>query len=52
MRGRARCIAPASGSSDFLTAVVGSAATRAECERRLRDLGARFEAQIDIVGAP
>ncbi len=45
-------IPPAAGSSDFLTAVVGSAPTRAECERRLRSLGARFEAQIKIVEAP
>lgn len=42
-------IPPASGSSDFLTAVVGSGATRAECERRLRALGARFEELIEIV---
>ncbi|MEU7907471.1 hypothetical protein [Actinoplanes sp. NPDC049118] len=41
----------ASGSSDFLTAVVGSAPSRAECESRLRDLGARFEAQTRIVPA-
>jgi hypothetical protein len=45
-------IPPAAGSSDFLTAVVGSAPTRAECERRLRSLGARFEAQIEIVETP
>jgi hypothetical protein len=44
-------IPPASGSSDFLTAVIGSAPTRAECERRLRDLGQRFVAQIEIVEA-
>ena len=44
-------IAPAGGSADFLTAVVGSAATRAECERRLRRLGDRFLAQIDIAAA-
>jgi Carbamoyl-phosphate synthase L chain, ATP binding domain len=42
-------ISPAAGSSDFLTAVVGSAPTRAECHRRLRELGERFVAQIDIV---
>lgn len=41
-------VPPAAGSSDFLTALVGSAPTRAECERRLRDLGARFVAQIEI----
>jgi len=45
-------IPPAAGSSDFLTAVVGSAPTRAECERRLRDLGERFVAQIEIGEAP
>ena len=42
-------ISPASGSSDFLTCLVGSAPTRTECERRLRDLGDRFVAQIEIV---
>jgi hypothetical protein len=41
-------IPPASGSSDFLACVVGSARTRAECERRLRELGARFEAETEI----
>ena len=45
-------IAPATGSADFLTAAVASAPTRAECERRLRRLGARFEAQTEIVGTP
>lgn len=45
-------IPPASGSSDFLTAVVGCAPTRAECERRLRDLGVRFQAQIEITQDP
>jgi hypothetical protein len=45
-------IPPAAGSSDFLTAVVGSAPTRAECERRLRDLGNRFVEQIEIVEVP
>ncbi|MFJ6610260.1 acetyl-CoA carboxylase biotin carboxylase subunit family protein [Streptomyces sp. NPDC091289] len=45
-------IAPASGSADFLTAAVVSAPTRVECERRLRELGARVQAQTDIVGAP
>lgn len=42
-------ISPATGSSDFLAAAVASAPTRVECERRLRDLGARFEAQTKIV---
>lgn len=42
-------IPPASGSSDFLLAAVGSAATRVECEHRLRELGARFAAQTEIV---
>ncbi|MFJ3876116.1 ATP-grasp domain-containing protein [Streptomyces sp. NPDC090077] len=32
-------IAPASGSSDFLAAAVGTGPTRAEVERRLRELG-------------
>jgi carbamoyl-phosphate synthase L subunit-like protein len=45
-------VPPASGSSDFLTCAVGSAPTRAECERRLRALGDRFVAQTEIVGAP
>ncbi|WP_327267909.1 hypothetical protein OG233_05635 [Streptomyces sp. NBC_01218] len=45
-------IAPASGSADFLTAAVATAPTRAECERRLRELGARVQAQTQIVGAP
>lgn len=45
-------IAPAAGSADFLTAAVASAPTREECERRLRDLGARFEAQTEIVEVP
>ncbi|MFG1950422.1 acetyl-CoA carboxylase biotin carboxylase subunit family protein [Micromonospora sp. NPDC048830] len=40
---------PASGSSDFLVAAVASAPERTECERRLRLLGARFEAQTEIV---
>jgi len=44
-------IPSASGSADFLTAVVGSAPTRAECERRLRSLGARLAAQTDIRAA-
>ncbi|WP_051400035.1 ATP-binding protein [Haloechinothrix halophila] len=42
-------IPPAAGSSDFLTAAVATAPTRAECERRLRDLGARIVAETDIV---
>lgn len=44
-------IAPASGSSDFLTAAVASAPTRGECERRLRELGARIVATTEIVEA-
>lgn len=44
-------IAPAAGSADFLTAAVASAPTRAECERRLRALGARVQAQTEIVEA-
>ncbi|GAA4823207.1 hypothetical protein [Streptomyces ziwulingensis] len=47
-----QAIPAASGSSDFLTCAVASAPTRAECERRLRALGARFEAQTDISEAP
>lgn len=42
-------IAPAAGSADFLTAAVASAPTRVECERRLRELGARIQAQTEIV---
>jgi biotin carboxylase len=38
-------VPPAGGSSDFMTAAVVSGPTRAECERRARSLGARFEAQ-------
>ncbi|MER7488854.1 hypothetical protein ABTY20_23695 [Streptomyces sp. NPDC126497] len=45
-------IAPAAGSADFLTAAVGSAPTRVECERRLRDLGARIVAGTKIVAPP
>jgi hypothetical protein len=45
-------IAPAAGSADFLTAAVGSAPDRAECERRLRALGERVRAATDIVEAP
>ncbi|MEI7029449.1 hypothetical protein [Streptomyces pratensis] len=45
-------IAPASGSADFLTAAVASAPTRAECERRLRELGARVQARTEIVETP
>ncbi|MFE3637048.1 hypothetical protein [Streptomyces sp. NPDC059168] len=39
----------ASGSADFLTAAVASAPSRAECERRLRELGARVQARTEIV---
>lgn len=42
-------VPPAAGSSDFLTAAVVSAPTRAECERRARNLGARLAAQVGIV---
>ncbi|MFB7248331.1 hypothetical protein CW362_39010 [Streptomyces populi] len=45
-------IAPAAGSADFLTAAVGSAPTREECERRLRELGARITADTEIVPLP
>jgi hypothetical protein len=45
-------IPPAAGSADFLTTAIGSAPTRAECERRLRALGTRFEAQTEIVEVP
>jgi hypothetical protein len=45
-------IAPAAGSADFLTAAVGSAPTRTECERRLRALGDRVIAETKIVPAP
>lgn len=38
----------AGGSADFLVAAVASAPRRDECERRLRDLGERFERQTDI----
>ncbi|MEV6685790.1 hypothetical protein AB0N28_10670 [Streptomyces sp. NPDC051130] len=41
-------LAEAALSSDFLAAAVLSAPTRVECERRLRALGARFEAEIVI----
>lgn len=41
-------IPPAAGSADFLTAAVGEAPTRAECEARLRRLGAHVADQIDI----
>ncbi|HEX6472283.1 MAG TPA: hypothetical protein VF069_24540 [Streptosporangiaceae bacterium] len=44
-------VPPASGSSDFLLAAVASGPDRAECERRLRLLGARFEAQTTIEAA-
>lgn len=39
---------PAAGSADFLLAAVGAAPDRAECERRLRALGARWEAETRI----
>ncbi|MFJ5290473.1 MULTISPECIES: hypothetical protein [unclassified Streptomyces] len=39
----------AAGSADFLAAAVLSGPTREECERRLRALGARFEAEAVIV---
>jgi hypothetical protein len=45
-------IPPASGCSDFLTCAVASAPTRTECERRLRELGARFEAQTEVTVTP
>ncbi|WP_169945960.1 hypothetical protein [Microbispora sp. H11081] len=45
-------VPPASGSADFLTVVVASAPTRAECERRLRSLGARLEEQVLIEAVP
>ncbi|CCK32352.1 hypothetical protein BN159_7973 [Streptomyces davaonensis JCM 4913] len=45
-------IAPASGSADFLTATVGSAPNRVECERRLRALGERINAETKIVPLP
>lgn len=45
-------IAPAAGSADFLTAAVGSAPTRVECERRLRALGDRIIAETKIVPLP
>ncbi|QSB04843.1 ATP-grasp domain-containing protein [Natronoglycomyces albus] len=35
-------------SSDFLIAAVASAPSRVECERRLRQLGDRFEAEVVI----
>ncbi|WP_329192579.1 MULTISPECIES: ATP-binding protein [unclassified Streptomyces] len=41
-------LAEAALSSDFLAAAVLSAPTREECEKRLRELGARFEAEIVI----
>lgn len=45
-------IAPASGSSDFLAAAVGTAPTRAECERRLRALGEWVREHSQIGDAP
>ncbi|MFY1623361.1 ATP-grasp domain-containing protein [Micromonospora sp. WMMD723] len=41
-------IPPAAGSADFLTAAVAAAPTRVECEARLRRLGDRVAAQIQI----
>ncbi|WP_169982249.1 hypothetical protein [Microbispora sp. H10836] len=45
-------VPPASGSADFLTVAIASAPTRAECERRLRSLGARLEEQVRIGAVP
>ncbi|MFG2616856.1 ATP-grasp domain-containing protein [Streptomyces sp. NPDC048507] len=45
-------IAPASGSSDFLAAAVGTAPDRAECERRLRALGEWVRERSEIGDAP
>ncbi|WP_405144239.1 hypothetical protein OG589_41230 [Sphaerisporangium sp. NBC_01403] len=45
-------VPPAAGSADFLTVVIASAPTRAECERRLRSLGARLEEQVQVVAVP
>jgi hypothetical protein len=45
-------VPPASGSSDFLACAVATGPDRTECERRLRELGARFVAQTEIVPAP
>lgn len=45
-------VPPAGGSSDFLLAAVGSGPNRTACERRLRALGARFEAQTEVVRVP
>ncbi|WP_406311542.1 hypothetical protein OHA77_22645 [Streptosporangium sp. NBC_01639] len=45
-------VPPASGSADFLTVAIASAPTRAECERRLRSLGARLEEQVQVVAVP
>ena len=39
----------ATGSSDFLASAVLSAPTRELCEQRLRALGARFEAEFEIL---
>lgn len=44
-------IPPAAGSADFLTAAIAAAPTRAECEARLRRLGAQVAGQVDIVEA-
>ncbi|GAB3898606.1 hypothetical protein [Microbispora bryophytorum] len=45
-------VPPASGSADFLTVAIASAPSRAECERRLRSLGARLEEQVRIGAVP
>lgn len=45
-------VPPAAGSADFLTVAIASAPTRAECERRLRSLGARLEEQVQVVAVP
>ncbi|WP_371680628.1 ATP-grasp domain-containing protein [Streptomyces sp. NBC_01276] len=45
-------IAPASGSSDFLAAAVGTAPNRTECERRLRELGVWVREHSEIGDAP
>jgi hypothetical protein len=44
-------IPPAAGSADFLTAAIAAAPTRAECEARLRSLGARIADQFHIAEA-
>ncbi|WP_432839307.1 ATP-grasp domain-containing protein [Dactylosporangium sp. CA-092794] len=49
---RGQTIPAASGSADFLAAAIATAATRTECEHRLRTLGARLVSQTDIVAEP